>query len=324
MDEFDVIEQYLTPLANTRGAFSLTDDAAVFTPRAGYEVVIAKDAIVEGVHFLSGTEPFDIARKLVRVNLSDIAAMGATPKYYLVSAALPKSVGKQWIQSFAAGLASEQKEFKISLLGGDTTSHYGSLVLSLTILGEAPKGKVIKRSGAKVGDSIYVSGTVGDAALGLKVVMKEIKLTDKTQESYLTGRYHLPEPRLKLGRALRDTANAGIDISDGLLGDLQHVCVCSRVGAVIQKESIPVSGASKQVIDKQKKYWSSILSGGDDYELLFTAAQKDEKKIQKISESIGLRITKIGEVTSDKTLKLVDAKGKTFSFSDLGYRHYIS
>lgn len=258
MNEFKIIKKYLSPLAkNADGAFALTDDAAILKTPKNYEAVITKDAIVAGVHFVGDELAEKIAQKLLRVNLSDLAAMGATPHSYFLALMLPKTTSENWIKSFAKGLADVQKEFGITLMGGDTTSS-PTLAFSVTAIGLIKSGKALKRNGAKIGDDIFVSGTIGDSALGLHAVKNKIKNT------YLINRYLIPEPRIKLGQELHEIASSCMDISDGLIQDLSHITSASGVGAVVNWQDIPLSQAAQKLLPSIKNKYQIIAAGGDD------------------------------------------------------------
>jgi thiamine-monophosphate kinase len=321
MDEFGFIEKYLAPLATDDGAFALTDDAAVFSCEEGKEIVIAKDAISEGVHFLPNTEPRLIAKKLVRVNLSDMAAMGANPKHYLMSAALNSKVDELWLKEFCESLAEEQKEFGISLLGGDTIKQSGPITLSMTMIGEVEKEKILRRNGAKIGDDIYVTGNLGNAAFGLKILQNTLKIEQNDAKSEFVGKYCLPNPQIGAGTALVGLISAAIDVSDGLLGDLSRICDCSGVGAEIYKNILPVSENATQLLERQENLWSLVLSGGDDYELLFTAAPAKAAEIEAISQKIDVKMTKIGQIKEKTGVNVLDSAGNIITFDNTGYKH---
>ncbi len=312
MDEFALIKKCFAPLAKDfPGSLNLTDDAAVFAVPAGQELVVTKDAIVEGVHFLGHEEPGLIARKLMRVNLSDLAAMGATPLCYFLAVMLPKTTGIEWLQRFAAGLTADQQEFAIHLAGGDTTATPGPLCLSLTALGTVPEGKALKRSGAKVGDLVYVSGTLGDAALGLKLLQGNP--SPRRGEGKLVDRYLLPQPRIALGQQLRGLASACIDVSDGLVQDLGHICETSGTGADIERDKIPLSETAAQMIKDNPALWDAVLAGGDDYELLFTLPPGKEALPGCM---------RIGIMTEGRDVRVLDESGKLVTMGKKGFRHF--
>jgi thiamine-monophosphate kinase len=314
MHEFDLIKTYFAPLAASfPGSLNLTDDAALVDVPAGQQLVITKDAICEGVHFIGNESPALIARKLLRVNLSDLAAKGAAPLCYVLALMLPKNTSEEWIRDLARGLAEDQKTFGIHLAGGDTTATRGALNLSLTALGTIPQGGMLKRSGAKVGDRIYVSGTLGDSALGLFALQNN----SHTPHGYLVERYQLPEPRLALGQALRGIVNASMDISDGLVQDLRHICKTSSVGAIIHSQKIPLSGAARN----QPNALEAALSGGDDYELLFTASAEKTSAISTLAQELQLPLTCIGSITNEESVRILDAKGNPIALARGGFEH---
>ena len=253
--EFSLIARHFRPLAGP-GALDLADDAAVFAPPPGREIVIAADAMVAGVHFLPDDPPALIGRKLLRVNLSDLAAMGAIPFGYLMTISAPRDTDDDWFAAFAGGLAQDQAAFAITLLGGDTTATPGPLCLSLTVLGTVAPGAAVRRAGAAPGHDVWVTGTIGDGALGLRAARGEIA----DPGGYLADRYRLPRPRLEFPVGL---AAAALDVSDGLVQDLGHLCRAAGCGAVIEAARVPLSPAARQA-DRL----ALCLTGGDDYELL--------------------------------------------------------
>lgn len=302
MNEFDFISTLLKPLAG-EGAFALSDDAASIRVPDGHELIITKDALVRGVHFI-GTEPASqIARKALRVNLSDCAAMGAKPVSYLLALMLPPDITGEWLGSFVQGLKIDQDHFGVSLLGGDTTRTKGELAISITMLGLAPHGKILRRNGAKAGDDIYVSGTIGDGALGLL----------HKYDTFLLQRYQLPEPRIALGQKLQGIATSCMDISDGLAQDLGHICTASGVGADISWPHIPLSDAARTCNPEP----GIILSGGDDYELLFTAPTAASAQLAAIQG-----ITRIGTITGGRDVKILDENGAQILLTRKGYQHF--
>jgi thiamine-monophosphate kinase len=317
-DEFTFIARHLRPLAaGHAGALELRDDAAIVEPTAGMQLVLAKDALVEGVHFLPHDSAEHVAQKALRVNLSDMAAMGATPRGYLLALMRPKRLPPEWLGRFSHGLAQDQAAFGITLLGGDTVVTPGPLTLSVTMLGEAPRGQTLRRSGARVKDDIYVSGTLGGAALGLNVLQGRLSPPISASE-FLIRRYRLPEPRIELGEALRGVAHAAIDISDGLLADLGHILGTSGKGAEIHTDRIPISQAAAP----HRGALEAALTGGDDYELLFTADPEQRPAIQAISEQLSLPLTLIGHITESAELTVLDANGHPFATDRTGWRHF--
>ena len=242
--EFAAIARYFAPLATHPGAFRLKDDLAWLAPRCGRRLVLKSDVVVVGVHTLPGDSPALIARKALRVNLSDLAAKGARPIGYMLALALPHETDAAWLAGFAAGLRRDQAEFGLPLLGGDMTRTPGPATVAITVLGEAPPGPPLLRSGAGIGDGVYVSGTIGDAALGLLALKGGLKQVHTRHRRFLERRYHLPEPRLALGRRVAPLASAAMDISDGLVADLGHICRSSGCGAEIELGAVPVSPAA--------------------------------------------------------------------------------
>lgn len=317
MNEFDIIKIFFAPLAHHPGALNLKDDAAIFTIPAGNELVVTKDAMVSGVHFIGNESPESIARKLLRVNLSDLAAMGATPCYYFLALMLPATTPEHWIRSFASGLAADQKEYGITLMGGDTThTTTGALALSLTAFGLVPEGQSLKRSGAKAGDAVYVSGTIGDAALGLQVAGGKLQVKGS---GTLLQRYQLPQPRIALGQKLRGIANACMDISDGLMQDMEHIATSSGVGATLHQALIPLSMAARYAMETIENPWQTIVAGGDDYELLFTVPLHHISRLESITD---VTVTRIGTMTEGKTIQLLDKHGEEMILARKGYRHF--
>ena len=315
--EFAFIARRLRPLATTRSALDLADDAALLDPPPGRQLVLAKDAMVAGVHFLDDDPPGQIAQKLLRVNLSDLAAMGAAPLGYLLALARPKDLADDWLAAFCAGLAADNAEYQIALFGGDTVATPGPLTLSLTAIGEVPKGAALLRGGARPGDDLWVSGTLGDAALGLKVLRHELEVTADAR-ACLVERYRLPRPRLALGQQLRGIASAAIDISDGLVADLGHVLEVSGVGADLRADALPLSPAARDLPAAR----DSALAGGDDYELLFTAPPERRGEIEALSRRLELRLTRIGAIRTEPHLHVLDQAGREIPLSKAGWQHF--
>jgi len=322
--EFEIIERYFRPLSSGEpGALALTDDAALMDVAPGHTLVATTDLLIAGVHFFPADPAGLIARKLLRVNLSDLAAMGARPRAYLLSCGFPADVKAEWLQAFSDGLAEDQRTFGVSLVGGDTVASPGPLIVSVTALGEVPRGAALLRSGARVGDTVFVSGTIGDAALGLRILRGEASAPADWRAA-LVDRYHLPRPRVALGQALRGIARAAIDVSDGLAGDMGHVCETSGVGAVIDWPKVPLSPAARQLLARDPALRPAILGGGDDYELLFTAAPESASGLADLAARHDVAVTAIGRITEGEGVVVRDAEGAEIALASPGYRHFKS
>lgn len=322
LGEFALIEQIFAPLAQTYPlAFGLTDDAAVLKPRPGRDLVVTKDVVVAGVHFLADDPADLVARKALRVNLSDLAAKGAKPIGYLLGAVLPRHPDIKWLKRFAKGLAEDQKAYGISLIGGDTVSTPGPLTVSITAIGDIPKGSYLRRSAAKAGDDIYVTGTIGDAALGLGILKGEIDARG-TVRAHLVDRYRLPQPRLTVGPGLLKIAHACLDVSDGLVADLGHICDTSRLGAEIEAEAVPLSSAARAILEQHPRLFNRLLTGGDDYELLFTAPRGRARAIAALHKRAELGITRIGRMIDGSGVQVLGANGRSVTIRRGGYAHF--
>ena len=325
MSEFDIIRECFAPLtAGAPGAFNLADDAAL--TGAG-PFVVSKDMMIAGVHFLP-RDPLDlVARKLLRVNLSDLAAKGAKPIGYLLGCAWPANATKARISQFADGLREDQAQFRIALYGGDTTkqaARSGPLTLSATMFGAPPKQGVTPRSGGRAGDDLYVSGVIGDAGLGLAVLKKEIRVTPVDKAS-LAGRYHLPEPRLVLGAALAGFATAAIDVSDGLVADAGHIARASGLRAEIDAVSIPRSAAAGAWIATQTNRWkalAALASFGDDYEILFAAPPELRRSVMMAAKASRTEVTRIGTLKRGEGAALLDEAGREIAVAAEGFDHF--
>ena len=320
--EFALIERYFKPLASAMpAALGLGDDAAILDPPAGFSLVATCDAIIAGVHFLAEDPPDRIARKLLRVNLSDLAAKGARPLGYLMTAALNETIDEGWLSSFVAGLGADQAEFGIGLLGGDTVRTSGPVALSLTALGTVPREKALLRSGAKAEDTIYVSGTIGDSALGLAVLTGRLTGLEEAELRYLTDRYHLPQPRLRLGHALIGIGHGALDVSDGLVADLGHLAESSRLGAAIEVSKTPLSPAARRALDLKLTDYAALVTGGDDYEILFTAPNLSKQRIEDLAGELGIAVTPIGRMTREPGVTVSEA-GRQMILPRRGFTHF--
>ncbi len=326
--EFDLIARYFAPLARAfPGAYGLLDDAAVIGPASGNELVVKTDTIVGSVDFPPDMAPDLIARKALRVNLSDLAAKGALPRAYLLDLVLPVSAEESWVAAFAAGLERDQAEYGVYLIGGDLSSTPGPVTIAVCALGEAPSGRIVRRGGARPDDTIFVTGTIGDAALGLAALQGALGKLDDASRRFLLDRYRLPQPRVTLGPGLIGVATAAIDISDGLVADLRHLCEVSRVDAIVEARSVPLSPAAREAIASDPQRLATALTGGDDYEVLFTAPPGAAERIRELARSAGTPITPIGCITrslqGDATrVVVVDDAGRALSFAAEGWRHF--
>lgn len=323
LDEFELIARYLAPLARGEsGAFGLLDDAAILDIAPGRRLVVTADALIEGVHFFPDDPPELIGRKLLRVNLSDLAAMGAVPIAYLLTMALPDRGTADWVEAFARGLGVDQKKYCVTLVGGDTTATNGPIALSVTALGHVLPGEDLRRSGARAGDRVFVSGTIGDGAMGLKLLTDKLPGLGKDDRAYLEQRFRLPEPRVALGQRLQGLASAAIDVSDGLAGDLGHICVASGVGAVLEVARVPMSVAARHAVESDPQLLETVISGGDDYELLFTAPVNRTKEIEAVASESSVPVSEIGTIETGRGVTLVGQDGTPIELKSHGYRHF--
>jgi thiamine-monophosphate kinase len=307
MNEFEIISRYFAPLAG-EGAFGLTDDAAVLPQRAGHDLVVTTDTISEGTDFFAFDPAGTVAQKALRVNLSDLAAKGAEPAGYLLNLSLPHSVHEEWLAAFAAGLAADQTEFGISLLGGDTGATEGPLAIAITAFGFVPTGKMIRRSGARVGDAVYVTGTIGDSGGGLAIFKRETHSLSEAERDHLTARYRVPQPPVTFGKTLYAIARASVDVSDGLIADLGHIAAASGAHVVVEGEQVPLSAPLKALWGD--KALLRAVTAGDDYQIAFTAAP-------------GLTgpFTRIGQVVAGEGVSLT-LSGQEIAVPKPGYRHF--
>jgi thiamine-monophosphate kinase len=320
LGEFERIARFFAPLAGP-GALGLRDDAALIDGPPGRQLVLTVDAIVAGVDYLPDDPPDLVARKLLRVNLSDLAAKGATPLGYLLTTVLPAECGEGWLADFSAGLAADQAEFAIVLLGGDTSGTPGPATLSVTAIGTVAAGQAILRRGALPGDLVYVSGTIGDAALGLRALRGDLAGLDDGARTFLADRYHLPRPRLALGQGLVGIAHAMVDVSDGLVADLGHICAVSGVAALIEAGCVPLSPAAQAALTGDPGLLSLVLAGGDDYELVFAASPAAEPAIAALARALALPIARIGRIAAGSGVQVVDETGRVIELAATGYRH---
>ena len=323
--EDTLIARYFKPLATDPGAFNLDDDAAALRP-SGDDIVVTTDAIVEGVHFLSDDPPATLARKALRVNLSDLAAKGAVPAGFVLTLAL-RGTEEAWLQPFARALGEDAAQFGCPLLGGDTVSTPGPLMISITAFGRLPQGRMVHRSGAKPGDRVVVTGTIGDATLGLDV-LKHGPLTvalgdDAAARDMLISRYRVPQPKTALAKAVRDHASAAMDVSDGLAGDLAKLCAASAVSAVIDIHSIPLSSAATALLARKAVGIEALISGGDDYEILCAIPGDRMEAFGRAARQVGVGVTAIGGlIAGTAPPSFLDVEGRELALERLSYRHF--
>jgi thiamine-monophosphate kinase len=333
MGEFDLIDRYFKAPAramrpNDNVALGIGDDCALLQPAHGMQLAISSDMLVEGRHFFADVDPFSLGHKALAVNLSDLAACGAKPLAFTLALALPKA-DEAWLAPFSRGLLALAAEHNCALIGGDTTQ--GPLNICITVFGEVPKNMALLRSGAKAGDDIYVSGTLGDARLALEAMRGHVTLTE---QAFATARKRLesPTPRVALGKALRGIASSAIDVSDGLLGDLGHILKQSQVGAVIET-SIAIKLIAIQAINTtdttklmpqftSQKQLQYVFSGGDDYELAFTAPASQRNAVQAAAAASNTPVTRIGQIEAALGLRLIDDQGKPVKSSFESWDHF--
>ena len=322
--EDSLIARYFRPLATDPGAFGLDDDAAALRPD-GSDIVVTTDAIVEGVHFLPDDPPDTIARKALRVNLSDLAAKGATPAGFVLTLAL-RSPDEAWLKPFAAALGEDAAQFSCPLLGGDTVSTPGPLMISVTAFGRVPPGRMVHRSGAKTGERVMVTGTIGDAALGLAILRGgkvHAATSDKAAREALIGRYRVPQPRTALAEIVRDYASAAMDVSDGLAGDLTKLCGVSGVSAVIDMASIPLSEAATDLLSRGIVGLETLIAGGDDYEILCTLPEDRVAAFAQAARHAGIAVSSIGTVIAGSAVpKFIDGEGTEIALEQQSYSHF--
>lgn len=318
MKEFQLIEHFFNRQTQKRRDVELGigDDCALVQPAENKSIAISCDTLVENVHFYPDIPPQALGYKSLAVNLSDLASMGAEPAWMTLALTLP-DVNEAWLTAFSRGLFEAAEYYNVSLIGGDTTR--GPRSISITINGLVPKGTALTRSGAKNGDWIYVTGNLGDSGLGLDVIRGN-KIVDPEYKEYLINRHYYPSPRVLAGQALRRLASSAIDLSDGLASDIKHVLKQSDVGAVIDVDLLPLSDALKGSVSETEAF-SYALSGGEDYELLFSVPEAQKGALETALAHTGVSFTKIGQVTSGNTLRLI-RNGEPFSLTNIGFEHF--
>ena len=317
--EDELIARYFKPLAKHPGAFGLADDAAAIAPPQGHDLVLKTDGLIAGVHFFPDDPAEGVARKALRVNLSDLAAKGARPLGFLLSIALPKGFREDWLADFAHGLGRDAEGYQCPLLGGDTDSTPGPTTIYVSAFGTLPAGTMVKRSGAKIGDHVFVSGTIGDAALGLRI--RKGELDDPS--GHLVSRYRLPQPRMALAEAVRAHASAAMDISDGLAGDLAKLCRASDTSADIEVARVPLSDAAADALSGDCDLIEPILTGGEDYEILCTVASDRVAAFEADSARASVSVSDIGRIVAGNTPpRFLSTEGKALSFLHPSYSHF--
>lgn len=321
--EDDLIARYFRPLATDPGAFGLIDDAALLK-QSGDDLVVTADAIVEGVHFLPDDPPDTIARKALRVNLSDLAAKGAVPTGFVLTLAL-RDAKEDWLAPFAHALGEDAAAFGCPVLGGDTVSTPGPLMISITAFGRVPPGRMVPRTGAKPGDRIAVTGTIGDAALGLRLLKGQIagEALDPSSREFLIQRYRVPQPRNALAVAIREHASGAMDVSDGLAGDLAKLCAASRISATINLAAVPLSKPAQALVVQSHSNLESIVSGGDDYEVVCTVPENRWDSFVAAAARANVQITNIGGIEAGAAApRFLDTAGQAVVLKRLSYSHF--
>ena len=336
MKEFETIFKYFTPLSKgISGSLDLKDDGAIIDLGGEQMMVLSSDACVEEVHFPKGTPPDIIARRCLRVNLSDLAAMGAVPLAYTHTLILPKNIDESWFEKYSEGLKIDQNIFKVHLIGGDTVSTSGPITVSITTVGRVKKGLGLKRSNALNGDRLYLTGPIGDAYLGLKILKGEFKDIHQKAKDYLVERYYLPTPRLEEADLIKSYTSAATDISDGLLGDLGHMCNCSNLLAFIDSSKIPLSKAAQAVLKslppkEQKALFDEMITAGDDYELILSISPDKCEDAEFSAQTHNFEIHPIGHMgfrnkdddeSPSKVVTVVNENGEKQKFKRVGYEH---
>jgi thiamine-monophosphate kinase len=317
-----LIARFFQPLATHPGALGLNDDAAFITPPPGCDLVLKTDAIIGGVHFFAEDSAREVARKALRVNLSDLAAKGATPLGYLLSLALPKEIGADWLGAFADGLRADAEQFVCPLFGGDTDRTPGPITISIAMFGSVPQGTMVRRAGAQAGDRVFVSGSIGDAALGLALRQGADWKLNAAQRQHLASRYLLPQPRNALAETVRTHASSAMDVSDGLMGDFTKLCRASSVAAEIAVAQVPLSDAAKAVLAAAPAMIEPVLTGGDDYEVVCTVPPAKAAGFRAAAQAANVPVSEIGEIMAGEGARFVGADGKALSFKRASFSHF--
>jgi thiamine-monophosphate kinase len=326
LGEFEIIARYFAPLATDSAALGLRDDAAVLVVTEGYELVASCDTLIEGVHFLANDPPDTLGYKALAVNLSDLAAKGARGHAYLLALAVKRGTDPAWFEGFAAGLRELQEATKISLVGGDTTATPGPATITITALGLVTHGHAVLRHGAKPGDRLYVSGTIGDSCLGLRLLQepalaKAWRLDDE-DTAYLIGRYRQPRPRMELIIPLRNFAQGAIDVSDGLAADVEKLAQASHVGAVIEADKVPLSSAAGKALAREPGMLAAMLTGGDDYEIVAAVPETSVKAFETEANNKTVPVTAFGRLEQGSGVKMIGPDGAPLKLARKGFTHF--
>jgi thiamine-monophosphate kinase len=326
--EDELIARYFAPLA-APGGLALLDDTAIYQPPAGCDLVLTKDALVAGVHFFVDDAAPRIAQKALRVNLSDLAAKAAEPAGFLLALALPRDWTPDWLKGFADGLGEDAAAFGCALFGGDTVMTPGPLCLSITAFGIVPTGALVRRTGVREGDQLYVTGTIGDAALGLRICLNKpadqswIAALSPGAREHLINRYLLPEPRLSLRHALQQTAHAGMDVSDGFVGDMAKMMRASRVSGEIDLSKVPFSKAAAEAIASFAPLFDTALTGGDDYELMVSVSSTRAAEFEQLAAAAGVPVRAVGRAVAGRQAPtFIGRDGRKQTFASGSYSHF--
>lgn len=318
--EQETIQRYFAPLAGS-GGLNLADDAALLSPDPKHDLVVTSDMIAEGIHFLRDDPPGAIAAKALRVNLSDLYCKGAEPFAYILDLGLGDDVDESWIAAFALGLGEDQDRYRIRLIGGDTNRNKGGTVVAITALGRVPEGQMVLRSGAVPGDAVVVSGTIGDAAIGLEIRRGRFSAAAEAEE-FLLARLRFPEPRAEAASTIRAFATSAMDVSDGLVGDLAKLCLSSQVGAVINAETIPLSSAARSAIHVESRLFNTAVTGGEDFEILATVPGASLIPFLADAASAKVTFTPIGRVVAEAGPPIfLDGGGHPMEFKRVAFDH---
>jgi thiamine-monophosphate kinase len=329
LESEEAIIRHFVPLAAAAaGAFALQDDCALLAPPAGCDLVLKTDPIAEGVHFLVGEEPQDVGWKALAVNVSDLAAKGAAPAHYLLALSFPTAPRLSWVQGFAAGLRTAQDRFGCQLIGGDTDRRPGPVTIAITLIGTVPQGRMVRRGTARAGDGLFVSGTLGDAALGLALLREPRRAAawglSVDMVEHLKHRYRRPQPRLALAGALREHASAAMDLSDGLAKDLARLCRASGCAGQVRMADLPLSPSAASTVAADRSQYEAVLAGGDDYEILASVPPQGEAAFQRASAAAGIAVTRIGSLTGGSGISIETEDGGRLDLARSGWDHFAT